>query len=512
MGINFEFEIPHVTEYDIGQVWNYLASSRNQAIVSLDEGMAHYATSMRDALDKQQDYYYESQSYLQPLSGTALDIMNRMRIMLGMSPMSGYGTTGAMLGEGSLYGGSPLINSAAKRLLEGRDLLSGYEAEIAGIDEELGSLDKYNLLDSDVRAGLMDQLLQYHKAPGTDQEIADRMKHIYDERFGIEKDNPLYGLTLENARSALQSDLIEPSQTALSEEYLAEYNRLYGPYNQGAQIMYEMASRRDALNQQRAGAQQEVDYYNERIPQLEENLRIVGGDPSKLSEEDQQLLQQLGAQVGGMPGAEPGKDPRLALLEQTPGYRFRYDQGLEALQQAMAAQGLTGSGEALERAQEFGQGLAGGYFDQYMEQLAGLFGQTSGALQAQANLASQQGANEANLLSALAGQQYNVGAAKAGLYSATGTNMANLYSDISKHNASLATSTLNTLINVLGKGTSAANPPGGSSRGAAAYAPEYSPTGGYSRGNYTYFDTNPQKYDWVVPGASEYQRYGGGYI
>jgi hypothetical protein len=89
-------------------------------------------------------------------------------------------------------------------------------------------------------------------------------------------------------------------------------------------------------------------------------------------------------------------DPNEAL-RLDPGYQFRFDQGLEALERVNARQGQRLSGNALIEAEEFGQGLASQEFGQVHDRLANLSGVNAGAPGAAANLflsgqqASQQG-------------------------------------------------------------------------------------------------------------------------
>lgn len=88
-------------------------------------------------------------------------------------------------------------------------------------------------------------------------------------------------------------------------------------------------------------------------------------------------------------------------LENDPGYQFQLNQGLNALDRSMAAQGSLNSGRAIKGAQEYGQGLAAQTFDdafrRYMAEQGQQFGQLSSL--------SGQGQSAANSLSALLGAQ-----------------------------------------------------------------------------------------------------------
>ncbi len=100
-----------------------------------------------------------------------------------------------------------------------------------------------------------------------------------------------------------------------------------------------------------------------------------------------------------------------ASLASTPGYQFELQQGNNALNNQMAASGMTGSGSALKAAQMFGQGLAGTQYQNAISnnlaasnQGLGAVGSNAGYNTAIGNIGASatQGQN-ANLLAALAG-------------------------------------------------------------------------------------------------------------
>jgi len=75
-------------------------------------------------------------------------------------------------------------------------------------------------------------------------------------------------------------------------------------------------------------------------------------------------LYELAAEVdrGGL-----GAQPSLTDITQLPGYQFTLDQGLKATQNAAAAQGLGVSGPALKGAANYAEGLAGTYYNNYLQ-------------------------------------------------------------------------------------------------------------------------------------------------
>ena len=72
----------------------------------------------------------------------------------------------------------------------------------------------------------------------------------------------------------------------------------------------------------------------------------------------------------GVPGFQ-AYDPSQ-MVKSSPGYQFGLSQGNDAMGAQMSAQGLYGSGPQREAAQKFGQNYGMNYYNQLMQQLAGL--------------------------------------------------------------------------------------------------------------------------------------------
>lgn len=148
--------------------------------------------------------------------------------------------------------------------------------------------------------------------------------------------------------------------------------------------------------------------------------------------------------------------PTMAQLQMDPGYAFREQQGLQAVQRQMAAGGLGGSGAALAAAQQFGQDLAsqeyGNAYNRFMaNRLA--------ATQALQGLGSS-GLTAAGGIGNLAGGQANVyrGTAQdlAQNYQNLGQGIGQGYANIGANNASAYMAPTNLLAQALGQGLQAA--------------------------------------------------------
>jgi len=139
-----------------------------------------------------------------------------------------------------------------------------------------------------------------------------------------------------------------------------------------------------------------------------------------------QALNYLGSNIYGAPATfQPGD------YQQSPGYQWQYQQGLNALNNQAAAGGMRLSGRALKAAEQYGQGLANQDYNQwyqrqlqahqqnqqdyqnYLSRIYQLAGLGSGAV----NTGVQQGANYANAVGNIAMQgaqnQANLGMAGA---------------------------------------------------------------------------------------------------
>jgi hypothetical protein len=149
---------------------------------------------------------------------------------------------------------------------------------------------------------------------------------------------------------------------------------------------------------------------------------------------------RLAVLMGLRPGEESGalmQQPTIAQLQMDPGYAFREQQGMQAVNRSAAAAAGLQSGSALKAAQRFGQDLAsqeyGNAYNRFMQNrqnqiglLQGGVGTGFGAAQGIGNAAMNTGTNLANVYGNLGqglGQGYaDAGAARASSYMAP-TNM-----------------------------------------------------------------------------------------
>lgn len=88
-----------------------------------------------------------------------------------------------------------------------------------------------------------------------------------------------------------------------------------------------------------------------------------------------QLASGLGAEYEGAPGSiEDRYKTALNRFQQSPGYQFAFDQGVQAIDRGAAASGLLNSGATAKALQRFGTGLALQDYGNYQNRLAALAG------------------------------------------------------------------------------------------------------------------------------------------
>ncbi len=116
---------------------------------------------------------------------------------------------------------------------------------------------------------------------------------------------------------------------------------------------------------------------------------------------------------------QPVTDDRYGGFYASPGYQFRLDEGVNALDKSAAARGRLRSGAQNKALTRYGQGLASEEFGNYTSRLAQIAGLGSGAATNSASITTQGAGNVAN---AMAG----IGATRQSGYESWGRTAANL--------------------------------------------------------------------------------------
>ncbi len=149
--------------------------------------------------------------------------------------------------------------------------------------------------------------------------------------------------------------------------------------------------------------------------------------PGRMTPEVQQYLRDQGYNVPdemvGNAYTEAGQpvtgDDRYGGFYASPGYQFRMDEGINALDKSAAARGRLRSGAQNKALTRYGQGLASEEFGNYTSRLAQIAGLGSGAATNSASFTTQGAGNVAN---AMAG----IGATRQSGYESWGRTAANI--------------------------------------------------------------------------------------
>jgi len=170
---------------------------------------------------------------------------------------------------------------------------------------------------------------------------------------------------------------------------------------QGSQILANYGDTAAGLYGGPGGAiQQAMNIYGGTAAQTRnDQLGLYGNTSSAIApymSAGTSALSQLSSLLGIGGNALDPQDTAVRFAN-TPGYQFAMNQGLTAINNSGAAKGLLNSGSTGKALTEFGQGLAGTTFNNYLSQLAGVagYGQNAGNTLAQTGVAtgSQLGAS-----------------------------------------------------------------------------------------------------------------------
>ena len=109
-----------------------------------------------------------------------------------------------------------------------------------------------------------------------------------------------------------------------------------------------------------------------------------------------------------------GQAPDQSAFTASPGYQFRFNEGIRGIDRGAAARGLLHSGAAVKAEQRFGEGLAASEFGDWWNRLSGV----AGVGQSAVGSTAQAGQNAANNITNAYTQQGN---ARASSYDNTGS-------------------------------------------------------------------------------------------
>lgn len=159
-----------------------------------------------------------------------------------------------------------------------------------------------------------------------------------------------------------------------------------------------------AAGAQKSAANQQIAAQQQQFNQTRADLapwRSTGGS----------ALEKL-SQLYGLNGSAP--DP--SVFTASPGYQYRFNEGIRGVDRGAAARGLLHSGAAVKAEENVGQGLASQEFGNYTNTLMGI----AGTGQQAANTSAAAGQSSANAISQAYGQAGN---ARASSYANIGSSI-----------------------------------------------------------------------------------------
>lgn len=121
-----------------------------------------------------------------------------------------------------------------------------------------------------------------------------------------------------------------------------------------------------------------------------------GGKAARKAQEQQEQIAQGFKPYRELGGLAAGNLRDVYLtgergFEESPGYDFRYNEGLRALENNLAARGLMNSGRGIKALQQYGQGIAADEYDRGFNRFAQLAGMGQNAVAGQGAALSQAG-------------------------------------------------------------------------------------------------------------------------
>ena len=227
--------------------------------------------------------------------------------------------------------------------------------------------------------------------------------------LGLPAISPTAGLS-QNLNQAVNQ--LRMSGDPAAQDMAAELSGIAGQLQQAENI--EDPQQREAMKQELMG---QMDSFSQQAQST------LGDQFNQIAPTLQNVSNQFDVGYGAQQKDAWSPDVVQAKLEATPGYQFRFNQGLKALDRSAAAKGNLMSGQTLAAAQEFGQNMASQEYQNQinrLQQTAGMsapsVGQQAGLLagmgQTLGQTGQQLGTTAGNVLQGIAGagqQAYNLG-------------------------------------------------------------------------------------------------------
>jgi hypothetical protein len=302
-----------------------------------NQGLQYYKTSLDDARKEFQNAYTEANSTLRPLSDSSNKALNEQMKMMGLDPISAT---------------------------------QGYVEKFKNLTSQYGRFEG------------QDQIVSQMQAAETIKDPAQRTAALSQIQNQINSFTSAPS-KLQDQISALGGRPTGPAFKSARELLASESNKPFGQlglaaYDSGTPIKANTDARYAEYAKPFLDAQAKYDSQVEALKAADAQNKTL-----------QQQVGSFGSEYGSSytPEYQAGYTGQQATqrLSQTPGYQFQLDQGTRATERQGAARGMLGSGNTLSALQDFGQSLAQNTYQGYMNNLAGIIAQGSGATAAISN-------------------------------------------------------------------------------------------------------------------------------
>lgn len=328
-----------VPQVDITQSLKWFQQAAEEQTSYYEKGLSYYNKALMSAANEINAGYTKANNTLKPLSYASTQAMNEQMRMMGLDPIQSGGGIGTQLQ--SIYkdkGKIPdNIRALSDKLNNAINIKDPAEREATKKDilSQLSSLQ--------TKSTALDQISALGDRPTkgiyNDEELA-RFQRIADGKVGLTEENAAYWIPEAKRRLKEDADARAASGKAWDEKVAALKA-------QDAQI--------NALNSQLSDVANT--FSTEYAPTYDR----------------------------GYTGQEVAD-----RITSTPGYQFQMDQGTKAIERQGAAKGMLGSGNTLMALTQYGQQLGQNFYGMYMDNLARITEQGSGAtMQLAANQVNQ---------------------------------------------------------------------------------------------------------------------------
>lgn len=325
------------------------------------QGLSYYEGSMQKAVSAVQKGYLEANSTLKPLSMASNQALNQQLRMLGLTPISATATYADRFAAG--YGSDRAYNDITNQMRQAEKIQDPAQRAAA-------------------KQQLLDQAKTLATAKATDYSSITAPKMLSLEEYkALKPGDPIPGFP-DNARAGQFN--------------LSSYDAYAKYMTEGPMADYKNAmANADAQNKAR----------NELNLKVSDSINQWANDYTDKFD-------------AGFTG-----DEITAQLRSTPGYKWQYQQGQEALLAKAAANGgMINSGNLDTALINYGQNQADSYYDRYMSNLAQV--QQEGAA-----ATGQIATNQANEGLNLGSMYQDIGKTGLGVYQNIGTAYNNAYTN-----------------------------------------------------------------------------------